>query len=151
GYVLRAYTNWLRNFGEDYIFEKPFYIGHTEDNDWLINYNASIVKEDGKDKMRLRLLLKQFNQTPLGFRALQIRLSNDKKTWWRSDEETNSEGLLHINHDLPEKLNEKNLGLTLQDRRKGSNTPALWVPVSLNRPDRIDLQFMPEGGDLVAN
>lgn len=149
-YVLRAYTNWMRNYGEAYIFEKPFYIGHTEANDWLINYNARIVKENGKDKMQLRLLLKQFDQAPIGFRGLQVRLGDDKRTWLNSNEETNSEGLLNVNLDLPEKLNEKNISLTLQDKRKGGDKRTLWVPVSLNRPDHMDFQFMPEGGDLVA-
>jgi hypothetical protein len=27
GYTLRAYTNWMQNFGEDYIFSQRFYLG----------------------------------------------------------------------------------------------------------------------------
>ena len=34
-YILRAYTNWMRNFGENYIFKKYFYIGTTATNQWL--------------------------------------------------------------------------------------------------------------------
>src|ERR1700743_258896 len=40
-YILHAYTNWMRNFGEDVFFYKAFYITGASENNWLINTKIS--------------------------------------------------------------------------------------------------------------
>ncbi len=37
GYTLRAYTNWMQNFGEDYVFNQRFYLGVPAADAWLEN------------------------------------------------------------------------------------------------------------------
>lgn len=150
GYLLRAYTNWMRNFGEDYIFKKHFYLNNTTDKDWLINYNAQLVKDAGRDKIKMGLKFNQFDELPVGLREMQMRVTEGRKTWFKNDVQTGIDGLLDVNFDLPEKANPKNLSLQIQDMRKGEGNRKLLVPVILNRPENIDLQFMPEGGNLVA-
>jgi len=34
-YTLRAYTTWMLNFGEDYVFEKPLYIENQEEENYI--------------------------------------------------------------------------------------------------------------------
>ena len=148
GYVLRGYTNWMRNSGV--IFEKPIYVRKTDANDWLVQYKSAISRQDGDDKMRLQLRLKQLNQSPVGLRELQIRLYDDKRTWWQENVETSINGLLDLELDLADKVNGKTATLSVQDKRKGSDNRILAIPFSTNRPDKMDLQFMPEGGELVA-
>ncbi len=150
GYVLRAYTTWMRNFGDTHVFKKPFYIGNAKANDWLVNYTARVVRREGKDNMQLGIKLRQVDQSAIGLRELQIRLADDKRTWNRSNVETSTDGLLDLNVDLPEQLNTKRLNLFIRDQRKSAPKRTLLVPLTVNQPDRIDLQFMPEGGDLVA-
>jgi len=149
-YILRAYTNWMRNFGEDYIVKKYFYIGEVSDKDWLVNYQAQLVKDADQDKVQLGLRLKQFDEFPVGLREMRIRITDEKRTWFKSDIETNVDGWLAINFTLPEKANVKDLTLSMQDMRKSEGNRKLQMPVLLNRPERMDLQFMPEGGNLVA-
>jgi len=36
-YTIRAYTNWMRNFGKGYFFYKSFYITGGGENGWLVN------------------------------------------------------------------------------------------------------------------
>ena len=150
GYILRAYTNWMRNFGESYIFKKRFYIGNANNNDWLINYNVNALKNDGKDKVQLNLRFNQFDMIPVALREMQLRLTDGNRTWLKSDINTDMNGLVVVNFDLPEKANFKNLSLSIQDIRKGEGKRKLLMPLILNRPERVDLQFMPEGGGLVA-
>jgi len=151
GYVLRAYTNWMRNFGEDYIFKKHIYLGDATDKDWLIDYNAQILKEGNKDKIHLALKFNRFNTTPLGLRTIQIRITDERKTWFKDKAETTIDGMLDINFNLPEKADSKHLTLNMQDMRTGENNHLLTIPLLLNRPENLDVQFMPEGGNLVAN
>ncbi|HEX8376316.1 MAG TPA: hypothetical protein VF602_00760 [Pedobacter sp.] len=150
GYVLRAYTTWMRNYGDTNVFEKPFYIGNAKANDWLVNYTAQVLKKEGKDNMQLEIKLRQVDKSAVDLRELQIRLADDKRTWNRSNVETSTDGLLNLNVDLPEQLNTKRLNLFIRDLRKSAPKRTVLVPLSVNQPDRIDLQFMPEGGDLVA-
>ena len=151
GYLLRAYTNWMRNFGEDYVFKKHFYLSNATDNDWLINYNAHLAKDAGRDKIRIGLKFNQFDEAPVGLREMQVRVTEGRKTWFKNNVQTGIDGLLDVNFDFPEKANPKNLSLQIRDMRKGEGNRELLVPVILNRPENIDLQFMPEGGNLVAN
>ncbi|HEY0054626.1 MAG TPA: hypothetical protein VGB63_04645 [Pedobacter sp.] len=149
-YILRAYTNWMRDFGETYVFQKPFYIGDEKVNDWLVSYNTRILSNNGNNTLQLGLKLQQVDRTPVGLRELQIRLADGKHTWLRTNEDTNVDGLLNLNVDLPEKAETTSLNLFIQDRRKSAPKRTLVIPLSVNRPERLDLQFMPEGGDLVA-
>jgi len=151
GYTLRAYTNWMRNFGEDYIFKKPIYIGNASDQDWLVNYSIQPLINTEQEKIQLSLELNRIDKNPLGLRELQVQIADEKKTWFKNDLETNIDGLLTVDFELPEQANSKSLTLNLQDLRKNEGNRKLSIPISLNRPELIDLQFMPEGGNLVAN
>jgi hypothetical protein len=150
GYILRAYTNWMRNFGEDYIFIKHFYIGQAANDNWLINYQAHTIKKNEKENIQLNLNINQFDMVPVALREMQLRLTDSKRTWLKSDVNTGIEGSLDVDFDLPEKVDSKNLSLILQDKRKGETKRRLTIPVILNRANHVDIQFMPEGGDLVS-
>ncbi|WP_143065196.1 hypothetical protein [Mucilaginibacter gossypiicola] len=150
GYFLRAYTNWMRNFGESYVFKKHLYIGNTAYNDWLVNYKASTQKSADKEKVQLNLRVTKFDTFPVGVREMQLRLTDGKRTLLKNNMSTDLDGTIVANFDLSEKANAANLSLVMQDLRKGEEKRRLMMPLILNRPDRIDLQFMPEGGELVG-
>ncbi|MES2265379.1 MAG: hypothetical protein V4520_01380 [Bacteroidota bacterium] len=149
-YILRAYTSWMRNFDEAYIYSKPFYFSKTSNSDWLIDYSAQILKDAKANKVQLALKVNSFDAGPVGVHEMQLKLTDGKRTWFKSSVNTDIEGLVSVNFDLPEKADFKNLSLTLRDARKGSGNRSLVMPFALNRPQNIDLQFMPEGGSLVA-
>lgn len=150
GYTLTAYTNWVRNFGESYLFRKHFYIGNNAASDWLINYNTHLIKEGNKDKIEMGLKINQFDKNPIGLREMQLSVMDGKRTWVKDKVETSLEGIVKLTFDLPEKADAKNITLGIQDLRKSQGSRKLMIPIILNRPEKIDLQFMPEGGKLVA-
>jgi hypothetical protein len=149
-YILRAYTSWMRNFDEAYIYSKPFYFSKVADNDWLINYNAHTEKNTDAYKVQLGLKVNSLDTGPVGLREMQLRLTDGKRTWLKSNVNTDMDGLVNVNFELPEKADFKNLSLTMRDLRKGEGNRSLVMPLAFNRPQNIDLQFMPEGGSLVA-
>jgi hypothetical protein len=150
GYILRAYTNWMRNFNAALIFKKQFYISAASNTDWLINYNALAAKDADKYKVQLALNFNSFDAGPVGLREMQLRLTDGKRTWFKNNIDTDIQGLVNIKFDLPEKADFKNLSISVRDLRKGEGNRNLVMPLPLNRPENIDLQFMPEGGSLVA-
>ncbi|MVN90857.1 hypothetical protein [Mucilaginibacter aquatilis] len=151
GYTLRAYTNWMRNFGEDAAFQKHFYVsGAATADSWLVNYNAATTSLNGKDNVRLKLLVNQLDKDPVRVREMQLRLSDGKRTLLRSEVQTDLAGEMDVNFNLLDKVNAQNLSLSLKDMRKNVGNRVLEMPLMLNRKQNIDLQFMPEGGNLVA-
>lgn len=151
-YMLRGYTSWMRNFEERYHFKKKLYVGNVTDEDWMVSYNTSLIKniDKGQDKIRIGLKINQFDKAPIGLREMQVSVVNKTKTWFKTKTETSLDGLLAIDFDLPESTGAKTPALIIQDLRKSQNKPPLQIPLILNRPEDIDLQFMPEGGNLIA-
>ncbi|RYU89298.1 hypothetical protein EWM62_13265 [Mucilaginibacter terrigena] len=149
-YILRAYTSWMRNFDEAYIYSKPFYFSKLANSDWLINYNAQTQKKQEAYNAQLALKANTLDDGPVGLREMQLKLTDGKRTWLKSNINTDLEGLANVTFELPPKADFKNLSLSLRDLRKGEGNRTLVMPMTLNRPQNIDVQFMPEGGNLVA-
>jgi len=150
GYTLTGYTNWMRNLDESYLFKKHFYVGTNAGSEWLINYNAHLIKDSSKDKIEMGLKITQFDKAPVGLREMQLSISDGKRTLFKDKAETSLDGALKLSFDLPDKADSKNISLVVQDLRKSQGSRKISIPVILNRPEKVDLQFMPEGGKLVA-
>lgn len=150
-YVLRAYTNWMRNFGEDYIFKKQFYIGSIGGSDWLVNYNAQLKMEAGKESIGLNIKFNRLDKVHVALKDLQVMATDGKKTWAKTKLQTDIDGMLKVNLEIPEKVNLNQVSLRLKDLSKNDKHNQLTIPISMNRPEHIDLQFMPEGGDLIGD
>ncbi|PWG78498.1 hypothetical protein [Pararcticibacter amylolyticus] len=150
GYTLRAYTNWMRNFGEECFFRKRFLIGRPTDKSWLLNYGLRLGKEQNTGKAYLSLKITRVDSVPVGLRELQVHIQDHRKTWFRKNLDTNVDGTVNLVFDLPEKIDPGSLTLSLQDLRKGEENRQIHTPVKINRPEKLDLQFLPEGGVLLA-
>jgi hypothetical protein len=149
-YLLSAYTNWMQNFGDQYIFKKTFYISNATDQDWLIAFQKKVNQEKDKSKIQLQFDIKQYDHFPVGLRELQFKVTDEKKTWFKGNVETTYDGLLNLDFELPASIVSNKLNLNITDLRKGQGRRLFNIPLPLNRMDHIDLQFMPEGGALVA-
>ncbi len=148
-YILSAYTNWMRNFGEQYMFRKPFSISSISSKEWLINYSAAVTRNAGNENVQLNLNINQFDSVPVRYTKLSLAVTDKKRTLIKEEMETAGDGSLKINFNLPEQPNAENISVRLQ-QNKNQRDHKLVVPLILNRPEYIDLQFMPEGGSFVA-
>jgi hypothetical protein len=149
-YTLRAYTSWMRNFGESYVFQKQFYLGKNYGSAWLINYRTSTEKQDNQHHVKLNIQIKQFDQFPVGLREMRLSVTGEKRTLLNTRTETLADGKLLLDFELPEKTSTKNLSLNIEDLRKSQEKRKISMPLILNRPEKMDLQFLPEGGKLVS-
>ncbi|MBC8054933.1 MAG: carboxypeptidase regulatory-like domain-containing protein [Sphingobacteriaceae bacterium] len=147
-YTVRAYTNWMRNFGSDYIFCHRISISKGENDEWIVNSNARLSNNGANAKLALRFL--KGTKMPVGFREMQIQVSDGFKVLYNKNTESNSEGNLEIDLNLPQTLKKGSIQVKVKDLRKGEGNRVLTFPVFLNREQDIDLQFMPEGGQLVS-
>lgn len=147
-YTIRAYTNWMRNFGEDYFFKQSFYINNQGDNTWLVNMRPSISSVDGKDNIKLALKFSSLDdKAGAGLRDLQLKVLNGKKILLHSAAQTSSDGTMNIDFNLPSQTALKNLNIVAQDKQDKNRS--VLIPVEVNRPQDVDVQFMPESGAMV--
>jgi hypothetical protein len=149
-YTLRAYTNWMRNFGEDYVFKKDIYISKASNASTLVKADFKLTDDGTKDKVQASLRFTGLNKQALGLRDMQLRVMNGTHTITRGKVTTGMDGTLAINFDLADKTALKNLSIQAQQTGLDGDTSKLTIPITINRVENTDLQFMPEGGSLVA-
>jgi hypothetical protein len=141
-YTIRAYTNWMRNFGADQFFYRNFYVAGSGNNTLLIHSKSSFAA----NQVKVDLRFSGMEQEPIGIRKLQLTLADDKKTFNRGNAQTLNDGSLNLNFELPGNIAVKNLTLVTQDKKDNSIEK---IPLHLNRPADVDVQFMPESGQMV--
>ncbi|MDB5114941.1 MAG: hypothetical protein JWQ79_433 [Mucilaginibacter sp.] len=146
-YTLRAYTNWMRNFGEDYIFKKDIYISALK-NQVLVNSKFSF--DSLTNKVTADLLFAGLDKNALRLKDMQYKVMNGRHSLFRDNITTDMNGAAVFKFGLDSKTGTKNLNILIHQTGKGADTSILTIPVPINRPEKADLQFMPEGGNLVA-
>ncbi|MGY3214839.1 hypothetical protein [Mucilaginibacter sp. HD30] len=139
-YTLRAYTNWMRNFGEDYIFKKTITISKSANNPLLVKAN---FKQVG-NKVEAGLLFSLLDGRIQAFKDVELRVTNGSRNLLKDKITTGVDGGVIVNFTLPEGTG----ALSIQAHTTGSGL--LNIPVLINRKENTDVQFMPEGGQLVA-
>jgi hypothetical protein len=149
-YTLRAYTNWMQNEGEQSFFTKQIYISNTIDDAWLVNSDFKLTQKQGEQNIQAVLRLTNADKKPVLLKPLQLQIKNGDKSLGKDNLQTDFDGKIAINFNLPDKVDSKHLVIIAKDMSKGNVNPKLIVPVTLNRPEKIDVQFLPESGQMVA-
>ncbi len=142
-YTVRAYTTWMRNFNGDYFFNKSFYLTGKEENNWLINRQIGNVNTS--QGTNVKLLFTDINRKPDANNIIQLQVYAGAKHLYKQALQTDKNGLLDFNMKFPEQRST----LLITAANTAENKSAV-IPVTLNRPENTDVQFLPEGGNLVA-
>jgi len=148
-YTFRAYTNWMRNFKEEYIFKKDIYITSADNKATLIKTAFDLINQGDKDKIQAGIKFNDLDGKPFSSKDMQLHIRAGSKTLQAAKLTTDINGNATVNFDLPEKTGVRNLFLQVQRTNKDPDTTTLNIPVTINRAENTDLQFMPEGGNLV--
>ncbi len=149
-YTIRACTNWMLNFGEDYIFKKSIYIAPVDGGTTLVKGDFKLEDHAGKDKINASVYLTDLTGKPSRLKDYQLRIFSGYKSLFKDVVNTGMDGVMRFNFDLADKTPVRNLNIQVQAVRKGLDSNIFVIPVAINRPENTDIQFMPEGGNLVA-
>ncbi|RZL15039.1 MAG: hypothetical protein EOO89_15025, partial [Pedobacter sp.] len=150
GYTLRAYTNWMQNFGSDYVFTRRLYLGKPSINTWLVKSNSTINNVNSQDQLEVKMQLKRSDNSPVGLKDVEVRIYEGDKYISKQELTTSQDGGLQFSSKLKEKADGRNIRVEISNKNKDDGNQLLQVPLRINRSQYIDLQFMPEGGHLVA-
>ncbi|RZK77736.1 MAG: hypothetical protein EOO92_12390, partial [Pedobacter sp.] len=149
-YTLRAYTNWMQNFGEDYFFTKRFYLGIPASDTWLVNSQSNVAKVNNADQLNVDIKLKRTDKTAVALRDVEVTIYEDRHYLYKEKLQTDMEGNLKFSKALKAKADGRNLRVEIRSLQESDGRQFLQVPLTVNRNQNIDLQFLPEGGHLVA-
>ncbi len=152
GYTLRAYTNWMQNFGEDYVFSQRFYLGVPAEDAWLVKSAATVSRVADKDQLQVDLKLNKADKlaSPVALRKMEVKIYDQSHYLYKEELQTGIDGSLKFSHTLKEKADGRRIRVQLTSLEKADNNKVVQVPISINRNQNIDLQFLPEGGNLVT-
>lgn len=150
GYTLRAYTNWQQNFGSDYEFKKRLYLGLPGEQNWLVKSSPKITRVQHADQLQVDLRLTRADQSPVALRDLEVLIYEGSHYLYKEKLQTSAEGTLSFAKLLKEKTDVNNLRVVLKSLHEADGGQLLTVPVLVERHQKIDLQFLPEGGHIVA-
>jgi hypothetical protein len=144
-YTLRAYTSWMRNFGTDCFFYKRFMVADDKEQTWLANSQTTASTTNGQLIANVKLQLSDMNKTAVADKPLQLEVMAGSHHLYKQNAQTDPKGMLDVNFKVPEKAT--GLNLVAHDEQNGNK---IVIPVNLNRAEHDDVQFLPEGGNLVA-
>ncbi len=143
-YTLRAYTNWMRNFGEETFFIKNFYVTDGGSK-WLVTNKTITDSINDKNSIHTRLQFNNPDKSPFGSQILQLKVMSVNRSLYKQKMQTTPDGIVDVNFKLPEKVSDA--VIVVENEKKDQKEV---IPVNANRPEKTDLQFLPEGGSLVA-
>jgi len=149
-YTLRAYSNWMKNFGDDFVFKKSLYISAVNGSATLVKANFKLENGADKDRVTANIRFTSLNGNPKQQRDMQLWVKQQDKTIYKYKANTGTDGTVKVVFDVTAKSSVKNVIIQAQDITKGADTAMLTIPVTINRAENTDLQFMPEGGNMVA-
>lgn len=146
-YFIRAYTNWMQNFGEDYFYHRAISVSAPLTATWMIKENHTMVSSADKNDIDFTLQLSDIDSRAVKQMDVDVKIVTGKKVLFRQDLRTTNDGILKGKFSLPFNTTAKDLNLVLQDKSDPSKRSI--VPIVINRSQNIDLQFMPESGYMV--
>ena len=147
-YRLRAYTQWMRNAGQEYFYDRTFSIGNAVDNTVFAKIDYLYTKDGANTKVRV--LLKYTDETgkPYINKTVHYELKESYKIVATGSGKTNELGELSINLPNPRPGVIRNSYLLTRITFSGEEVVLKTFPVKTVSL-QTDVQFFPESGNLV--
>ncbi|GAB3930237.1 TonB-dependent receptor plug domain-containing protein [Mucilaginibacter myungsuensis] len=149
-YTLRAYTNWQQNLGDSYFFSRRFYLAVPAASAWLVKSVANINKIDGREQLNVELKLSDSDRKPLALKDVEVKLYEGRFYLLKEVMRTGVDGSIKLRKKLRDSVDISYLRVQVTSLDKKDKNKRIQIPLNVARERKIDLQFLPEGGNLVA-
>lgn len=140
-YTLRAYTNRMRNFGDSLFFEQTLTIVDPQAPQWKASVNQVRFVDN---RLLVSATLKDERQGPVAHSPVSLVMRSGNKVIYRRRIHTDGQGNIFMDTLLKDPKLRASLRLELSN-----GTLHLPIPIPPEQGP-VDLQFLPEGGWLVA-
>ncbi|MGI4022042.1 MAG: TonB-dependent receptor plug domain-containing protein [Janthinobacterium lividum] len=147
-YRIRAYTQYMRNFGEDYFFDKTISVGNAISNTVFTTVNYKFITENGQQKINAVINYADLNNQPYAEKAVSYRVQLDFRTVLKGKAVTDASGNLNINFSNPQPTSLKSGSITTSITTDTKKVVVKTVPIKATSSN-VDVQFFPESGNLL--
>lgn len=146
-YKIKAYTNWMKNEGENNYFEKEIQIQDIVLPNLKMKLDFEKKAFGPGDEVIAKLELNTNENKPLSNHEIKFVSSLNGSKHYEQKSETDADGICYIKYKLPGKL-KSNDGLlnALIEYNGSTESISRSIPIVLNT---VKLRLFPEGGDLV--
>lgn len=149
-YRIRAYTQWMRNVGPNFFFDKTIKIGNSWANDVFTTSTSQVLIENNAELIKNKINFLDKSGKPYANAAVSYEVELNDKNISRGKVITNANGdveFTYANNQLnSNKHGEIKATITLPNKQKITKV----IPIKYTTQS-IDIQFLPEGGGLVEN
>lgn len=148
-YFIKAYTQWMLNFGEEFFFSKTIPVGEAIDKQLLTNFKYTSTETEKTQVIDAIVQYKNADNVVQAGKTVNWRVLSNFDVVAKGKGTTDANGILRIKID-PRKSDKIKNGelitdISLNDKDFISSAFKL-KPVS---SDANDVQFFPEGGEIV--
>ncbi|MDF3078908.1 MAG: TonB-dependent receptor [Sphingobacteriaceae bacterium] len=147
-YRIRAYTNWMRNFGEEFYFDKTFSVGNALTSTILTNVNYTFTQVGSNQKVDAVINYTEVDGKPMANKDVSYEVQLDFRNIAKGKGVTDADGNLKIsftnNQPFILKSGKINTSMKIADKQYVYKS----LPVK-STSNSVDVQFFPESGILV--
>lgn len=147
-YRIRAYTQWMRNAGPEFYFDKTIKVGNSWSNTVFTNTSYTFSKENAAEKVQADIIFKDKSGKPYAGNEVRYEVQLNFRSLFKGKALTNEQGevsLSFLNTQPSLYKSGKILAtITLADQKKITKE----IPIKATSKD-VDVQFFPESGNLV--
>lgn len=147
-YKIRAYTNWMKNEGDDNIFEKELQVQDVILPNLKMKLDFEKKAFGAGDEVIAKLELNTNENKPLSDHKIKIVANLNGQKLIEKAEVTDENGMRYIKFNLPKELKTNDGLLNIMIDYNGSTESiSRSIPIILNK---VEFTMFPEGGDLVC-
>jgi hypothetical protein len=147
-YRVRAYTNWMRNAGEDYFFDKVITVLNSSSNKIFTTTKYSYTDKYGYPQVNAIINYADANSIPYANKQVDYTVQLGAKNIVKGKGNTDDKGDLSLTFNPPAGATELPGRIVTGILMKEKDTVTKTVLIKAVS-DNVDVQFMPEGGELV--
>ncbi len=148
-YYVRAYTLWMINFSDDYLFTKTIPIGDAVDKQLITNITYTNEELDKNIKTTAKIQFRDLTKKALANKAVTWSILSNYDVVAKGKGTTDQNGILNITVNSKDGalITKGNILTTIATSDKETENAIFDLKQSANN---IDFQFFPEGGDLIS-
>lgn len=139
-YIIRAYTNWMRNVGEDFFYTRRFFIGNS-----ISSEVKSTIRYVFSDRKIEAIINFHQRNAPLSGKIITYVETTKDNSSRPKKLITDQNGAIRIEFNRTQIKNEK----PMLSVRYEENTSKYTRAFPLMATNNFDVQFFPEGGELI--
>ena len=147
-YRIRAYTTWMRNFGEDFFFDKTITVGNSLSNDYLTDVSYAYSGTGNAEKVVATIRYLDLEGKPVANKEVAYTVQLDFRTVARGKTTTDATGKAQVafvnNQPWLLKSGKIHTHVKVSDQLSFAKV----LPVK-STSTNVSVEFFPEGGDLV--